>query len=153
MFQYAYVPGLSDDAVMTELLRLSREHSVCTTEEMYPMIARFADGYSDRGYSYTMIKRVTHTLRCLYVFLDMHGLDYCPEVSWEWYTLIGDRIGRNRRAWKRVLALLAALPQTGKYASIKLWDDVRPGEAYGALPGMVCGRSQRICGLDCTQFP
>ena len=82
---------------MTELLRLSREHSVCTTEEMYPMIARFAEGYSDRGYSYTMIKRVTHTLRCLYVFLDMHGLDYCPEVSWEWYTLIGDRIGRNRR--------------------------------------------------------
>ncbi len=68
VFQYAYVPGLSDDAVMTELLRLSREHSVCTTEEMYPMIARFADGYSDRGYSYTMVKRVTHTLRCLYVF-------------------------------------------------------------------------------------
>lgn len=108
VFQYAYVPGLSDDAVMTELLRLSREHSVCTTEEMYPMIARFADGYSDRGYSYTMIKRVTHTLRCLYVFLDMHGLDYCPEVSWEWYTLIGDRIGRNRRAWKRVLALFGS---------------------------------------------
>lgn len=104
VFQYAYVPGLSDDAIMTELLRLSRERSVCTTEEMYPLIARFADRYNDRGYSYTMIRKAVHTLRCLYVFLDMYGLDYCPEISWEWYTLIEDRIGRNRRAWKRVLA-------------------------------------------------
>lgn len=108
VFQYAYVPGLSDDAIMTELLRLSRERSVCTTEEMYPLIARFADRYSDRGYSYTMIKKAAHTLRCLYVFLDMYGLDYCPEISWEWYTLIEDRIGLNCRAWKRVLVLFGS---------------------------------------------
>lgn len=105
VFQYAYVSGLSDDAAMAELLRLNLGHSVCTTEEMYPMIARFADGYSDKGYSYTMIRKVTHTLRCLYVFLDMYGLDYCPEISWEWYKLIEDRIGRSCRAWKRVLVL------------------------------------------------
>lgn len=105
IYPYADVYEKIDPAEQNEIEELSKNHLICTADEMYDAIAPFVSAYQSRNYSNTMKHTADHTLRALYVFLDMNGLNYHSKISYIWFKLISPIAGRSFRAWRRVLKL------------------------------------------------
>lgn len=105
IYPYADVIEKIEPAEQNEIEEFSKNHLICTTDEMYDAIASFVSAYQRSNYSYTMMRTSDHTLRALYVFLDMNGLNYHPKISYIWFKVISPIVGKSFRAWRRVLKL------------------------------------------------
>jgi len=87
------------------MINLFSKSAVCTASEMLGAMENFIEIYKDNGYAQTAVKTVEHTLRALYLFLDINGLSYHPEISYVWFRGIIPIIGQCYRSWRRVLRL------------------------------------------------
>ncbi|HKM35975.1 MAG TPA: tyrosine-type recombinase/integrase [Lachnospiraceae bacterium] len=63
----------------------------------------FLKELENHGYKDTAKYNASHIIRCLYVFLRGHNLDYSPYVARQWYELIGYKAGSSYRTWIRIL--------------------------------------------------
>jgi len=105
IYPYANVFEKIEPADQIKIEELSKNHFICTADRMYDAIAPFVSAYQRNNYSYTMKHTTDHTLRALYVFLDMNGLNYHPKISYIWFKVISPITGKSFRAWRRVLKL------------------------------------------------
>lgn len=103
---YPYVTAFKDlSPAHQETVKLLSKSAVCTVSEMLGAMGIFIGIYKENGYAQTAIKTAEHTLRALYLFLDINGLNYHPEISYIWFRGIIPIIGQCYRSWRRVLRL------------------------------------------------
>lgn len=103
---YPYVTFFKDLApAHQKTINLFSQSAVCTASEMLGEMESFIEIYKENGYAQTAVKTVEHTLRALYLFLDINGLSYHPEISYIWFRGIIPIIGQYYRSWRRVLRL------------------------------------------------
>lgn len=76
-------------------------------------------------YSSTIRKCSMHVLTLLFLFLDMHGLGYMPEISWIWFENAKPLLLSNWKMHRRTLKLFEEFTQNG---------DVQPEKVYTYKP-------------------
>lgn len=74
----------------------------------------FRKDLEQAGYGTTMLHTACYTLDLLYLFLDMNGLGYTPEVGWLWYGAAAGSLGTNANMSRRVLSLFAGFSEQGR---------------------------------------
>jgi len=103
---YPYVTVFKDLApAHQKTINLISQSAVCTASEMLGTMEIFIEIYKANGYAQTAVKTTEHTLRALYLFLDINGLNYHPEISYVWFRRIIPIIGQCYRSWRRVLRI------------------------------------------------
>lgn len=70
---------------------------------LWPKIKLFIDKLKEIGYGNTVIKTTKHTLTLLYIFLDMHDLNFTEEISWSWFNQVKALLKTNWKQSRRTL--------------------------------------------------
>lgn len=106
VFPYVTVIESFSSKQIKRIRYLSQSKSVCNADEVLGYLDAIKELYHNNGYSYTILKTLSHTIRTLYVFLSINDLNYNPEIASIWYEVITPIIGNSCLAWRRVLAVL-----------------------------------------------
>jgi len=77
------------------------------------------------GYIGTTLKLAKHVLTAFYLFLEIHDLDYHPDIVWIWFSEVKNTLGTSWLHWRRVL---------GFCNDYLLIGDIRPDRKYKYMP-------------------
>lgn len=77
------------------------------------------------GYIGTTFKLTKHALTAFYLFLDIHDLDYHPDIVWIWFSEVKNTLGTSRLHWRRILSFCNEYLLSG---------DICPDRKYKYIP-------------------
>lgn len=77
------------------------------------------------GYIGTTLKLAKHALTAFYLFLDIHDLDYHPDIVWIWFSEVKNTLGTSRLHWRRILSFCNEYLLSG---------DICPDRKYKYIP-------------------
>jgi len=83
--------------------RLRRQSLDFPADELYDSIDGFVGILQNHGYAGTTLYLARHSLTALYLFLEIHGLGYLPEIVRIWFSEIQNTIGSSWKNWRRIL--------------------------------------------------
>lgn len=82
--------------------------------EFHLAAREFCKDLEQAGYAATMRHTACYTLDLLYLFLDMNGLGYTPEVGWLWFESAAVFFGTNAKMSRRILSLFEDFSEQGR---------------------------------------
>lgn len=88
-----------------ELKILSQSSPLCSASEIFEQKDKFIVRYHDNHYGTTVIKSADHTLRALFLFLDINDFNYHPKIADIWLSRISTIVGPSVINWRRALKL------------------------------------------------
>lgn len=74
-----------ENILTDDILCITDESQLFPADEFLALIQTFDELLSEQGYSYVARRHANRTLLILYLFLDMHGLGYHPEIVCKWF--------------------------------------------------------------------
>ncbi|MDU0322960.1 tyrosine-type recombinase/integrase [Clostridium butyricum] len=113
---------------------IDSDYSICNSKiNIWPKIKLFVDKLREIGYRGTVIKTSKYTLTLLYIFLDMHNLNFTEEFSWYWFNKVKPLLKTN---WKQVRRTITQFIYFMKNNSIitKVTGDVNAKFSIDLLP-------------------
>lgn len=63
----------------------------------------FIECLKNHGYIGTTLKLARHISNAFYLFMDIHGLDYHPDIVWEWFSDVKNTLGTSWCHWRKIL--------------------------------------------------
>jgi site-specific recombinase XerD len=105
MYHYVILINELTASEQAELNSLSETSALCPASQMFESINGFIKKYHDYNYAYTVITTADHTLRALFLFLDINELNYHPRIGDLWLLKIAPIIGVSIHNWRRPLKL------------------------------------------------
>ncbi len=94
-------------------------------EEYRETVEPFIGTLQKHGYVGTTLYQARHSLTALYLFLDIHGLGYHPEIMWAWFSEIRKKLGSSWLHWRRILK---------SYEEYTIYGDIIPEGKYRYIP-------------------
>ena len=85
----------------------------------------FIETLQKHGYIGTILYLARHSLTALYLFLDIHGLGYHPEIMWAWFSEVRKNLGNSWLHWRRILK---------SYEEYTVYGDIIPEGKYRYIP-------------------
>ena len=83
--------------------QLRNQDGFLSANEFYSSIGDFIETLKDYGYVGTTLHLARQSLLAIYLFLDIHGLGYHPEISWIWFAENKANMGISWKHWRRIL--------------------------------------------------
>lgn len=105
IYKYSVSRTLCTPDTISKITIQSDSLGVCSPKEVLKTTCQFLHEFENYGYKDTAKYNASHIIRCLYVFLRVHNLNYSPFVARQWYKLIGSEAGSSYRTWIRILNL------------------------------------------------
>lgn len=94
-------------------------------DEYQETLKPFIETLQKHGYVGTTLYLARHTLTALYLFLDIHGLGYHPEIMWAWFSEVRKKLGSSWLHWRRILK---------SYEEYTMYGDIIPEGKYRYVP-------------------
>ncbi len=94
-------------------------------EEYRETVEPFIGTLQKHGYVGTTLYQARHSLAALYLFLDIHGLGYHPEIMWAWFSEVRKKLGSSWLHWRRILK---------SYEEYTIYGDIIPEGKYRYIP-------------------
>lgn len=101
--------------------------TVMSAADFNGKIGSFIECMKSHGYIGTTLKLAKHILTAFYLFLDVHDLDYHPDIVWIWFSEIKSTLGTSWRHWRRILSFCNEYLLNG---------DIYPDKKYKYIPTM-----------------
>lgn len=79
----------------------------------YSKINDYINSLEAHGYGNTSISTARHALTVLYLFLEIHSLDYDPEIASAWFSGVQERLPKNWKHWRRLVFLFSEFYKYG----------------------------------------
>lgn len=111
----------------TTILALAEDSLDFSSYEIIEAINGFLDRLKECDYSYTVLKCSRQTLSTMYLFLDINGLGYLPEIADIWFSEIIQVLPRNWKMWRRALSLFEEYTKSA---------DIMPQKRFVYTPGV-----------------
>lgn len=94
-------------------------------DEYQETVEPFIKTLQKHGYVGTTLYLAKHSLTALYLFLDIHGLGYHPEIMWAWFSEVRKKLGSSWLHWRRILK---------SYEEYTMYGDIIPEGKYRYVP-------------------
>ena len=88
-------------------------------DEFYDSIDGFVATLEGHGYVGATLKTARQSLTALYLFLDIHGLGYSPEIAWIWFAQARASMGVSWKQWRRAIKCYEEYSRTGEIQPAK----------------------------------
>jgi len=102
---YPHVGNLSDFSMLNQnkVGKALVKSSEFPADEFRETIEPFIETLVKHGYAGTTLHLAKHSLTALYLFLDIHTLDFHPDIMWAWFSEISKAMGKSQLHWRRIL--------------------------------------------------
>lgn len=127
-----YAPYVGNISTFTEehkaeIHALEKDSLDFSSDEIIEAINGFLDRLKESNYGYTVLKCFRQALSTMYLFLDIHGLGYLPEIADIWFSEIRQVLPRNWKMWRRALSLFEEYTKSA---------DILPQKRFIYTPGV-----------------
>jgi len=113
MYQHVGILSEFSKTNRTAIEQLRIKNHDLPSNALYDSIENFICTLQDYGYVGTTLYLARHSLTALYLFLDIHKIDYHPEIAWAWFSELRKVLGSSWRHWRRVLKCYEEYITTG----------------------------------------
>ncbi len=79
----------------------------------WEQILNFLDMLKKVGYAGTVLKCSKHVLTLMYIFFDMHRLQFCTDTAWLWFDMVKSLLQTNWKQARRSLSQFLIFRETG----------------------------------------
>lgn len=127
-----YAPYVGNFANFTEehravILGLAEESRDFSPDELIEAIEGFLSCVAEYGYGHTVLTCFRQALSVMYLFLDINGLGYHPEITDIWFSEIMPSLPRGWKMWRRTLSLFKEYTESA---------DILPQKRFIYSPGV-----------------